>query len=488
MRCYTPLMILIACLSIAYAETDVYSQGEYTRPEKGEQFPGGKATSRKSVANSNAFSHSSGNMGFERELAFKVGNGVFRKIWVSAPASTKASDGLGPLFNAKTCQRCHIKDGRGHPPKANWPEDDAVSMLLRLSIPAQNDEQKALLAVGKVNSIADPVYGGQLQDLSIQGHKSEGKIHIKYTNVNVTLKGGEVVVLRKPEYGIANLGYGPLHKDIRMSPRVAPQMIGLGLLEAIREKDLLANVDIHDKNGDGISGKPNKVWSNAHNRVMTGRFGWKAGMPTIKDQTAGAFSGDMGLSTRYHPKGSADCMPAQEKCIKASDGNSVKYNNVEVGDKMLHLVVFYSQNLAVPGRRKHSDPEILTGKKLFNQIGCSSCHKPSFITGNLAGQKHLSNQLIWPYTDMLLHDMGPGLADNSPEGLASGQEWRTAPLWGIGLTGIVNGHTYFLHDGRARSVKEAILWHQGEGMKSRNAFIALTKIEREHLIAFVKSL
>ncbi len=481
-----PLTGIIILSSLFFCETS-FAQ-DFSKTEPGEAFPGGAATSKKSTGNRNAFSHASANMGFRNELNFKVGNGVFKKIWVSAPASTDASDGLGPLFNARACQRCHLKDGRGHPPKANAPEDDAISMLMRLSIPAQNDAQKALLKAHKVNAIPDPVYGGQMQDFSIQGHDAEGKIHISYSDVKVTLAGGEVVTLSKPSYSISDLAYGKLHKNIRLSPRVAPQMIGLGLLEAISVNDIKALSDPDDKNNDGISGRVNKVWSKEFQMVMIGRFGWKAGQPTIKEQTAGAFAGDMGLSTAFHTHGSADCTEKQSKCRNAPTGNSKRYENVEVGSKMLNLVTFYSQNLAVPKRRKFDNPEILKGKKLFYEIGCTSCHAPKFKTGINKTQPHLSNQLIWPYTDMLLHDMGEGLADNSPEGVANGREWRTAPLWGIGLTKIVNGHTFFLHDGRARNIQEAILWHGGEAKAARDRFIALTKEERQRLIDFVNSL
>lgn len=461
---------------------------DFSEAEKNEHLPGGQATSKKRVFNRNAFSHASANMNFKKELNFKVGNGIFKKLWVSAPASTDASDGLGPLHNARSCQRCHIKDGRGHPPEANWPDDNAISMLLRLSIPPQNQEQKKLLATHKINAVGDPVYGGQLQDFAIQGHDSEGKMHINYEPIKVELSGGEVVMLRKPIYRIEKLSYGPLHKDIRVSPRIAPQMIGLGLLEAISEKDVLKNADPDDKDGDGISGRPNLVWSGLHQKVMIGRFGLKAGKPTIKDQSAGAFSGDMGLSTQLIPDSSGDCTVKQEKCVKAPNGNSARFQNVEVGAQMLDLVVFYSQNLAVPRRRNPNDANILKGKKLFYETGCVSCHRPKFKTGKVREQPHLSGQLIWPYTDMLLHDMGEGLADNSPEGVANGREWRTPPLWGIGLTKIVNGHTNFLHDGRARSVKEAILWHGGEAQEARDGFTNLSKKDRELLIAFVKSL
>ena len=142
----------------------------------------------------------------------------------------------------------------------------------------------------------------------------------------------------------------------------------------------------------------------------------------------------------------------------------------------------------MPRRRNPGDPEVLAGKELFYDAGCATCHRPKFKTGTLPGQPHLSNQLIWPYTDLLLHDMGEGLADNRPEGVADGREWRTAPLWGIGLTPIVNGHSFYLHDGRARNLTEAILWHDGEARSARDAFVSLPKADRDRLIAFVKSL
>ena len=468
--------------------TYVFAQNDFSKPETGEYFPGGAATSRKTPESVHAFSHASGNMSFQQEFDFKLGNGIFRKLWVSAPASTTSSDGLGPLFNARSCQRCHIKDGRGHPPFAPWPKDDAVSMLMRLSIPPQNDEQEQLIVDRKVNAIADPVYGGQLQDLAIQGHDAEGKIHITYEEIRVSLNGGETVKLRKPAYKITDLGYGPLHSDVRLSPRVAPQMIGLGLLEAIPVEQLLENEDVNDRDKDGISGKANRVWSVEHDKVMVGRFGWKAGKPTIREQTAAAFAGDMGLSSQLAPSGSGDCTIRQNKCLKAPHGAVKRNDSFEVSPKMLDLVVFYAQNLAVPHRRNHDDLDILKGKALFYSSGCSVCHSPKFKTGAVTDQPHLSQQLIWPYTDLLLHDMGEGLADNSPEGYANGREWRTAPLWGIGLTKYVNGHTYFLHDGRARSIKEAILWHGGEAKASRDAFAGLSYDDRERLIAFVKSL
>lgn len=454
--------------------------------EAGEHLPGGKATSRKSFKNKNAFSHSPGNMPFKKELLFKVGNGLFRKLWVSSPASTKSSDGLGPLFNARSCQRCHLKDGRGHPPHGNWPDDDQVSMFLRLSIPPRNSQEAQLIALGKALKIAEPTYGEQLQDLSVQGHAGEGRMHIRYQLKNITLKDGTVVELRQPTYSVTDLAYGPLDKGVLLSPRVSPQMIGLGLLELIPEADILALMDENDRDGDGISGKANRVWSFVHKRMMLGRFGLKAASPTIKDQSASAFAGDLGLSTPLHMNPFGDCTKAQTFCRNAPHG--ANKGAAEVTDEMLDLVTFYAQNLAVPKRRNPKDEAVLRGKALFHQSGCAGCHTPKFVTGPSSKNPHLAGQSIWPYSDLLLHDMGEGLADHSPEGRASGREWRTPPLWGIGLTRLVNGHTFFLHDGRARNLTEAILWHGGEAEDAKDRFSALSKQEREWLLAFLRSL
>jgi CxxC motif-containing protein (DUF1111 family) len=297
-----------------------------------------------------------------------------------------------------------------------------------------------------------------------------------------------MVTLRAPKYSIGNLGYGPLADGTMMSPRVAPPMIGLGLLEAVTEDQIMAGADPDDANKDGISGKPNQVWSRELNQVTLGRFGWKAGVPSIAEQTASAANGDIGLSTTMIAAAAGDCTETQKDCLDAPSGNSSAYQNVELGDELFKLVVFYSHNLAVPARRTPDDPEVLKGKALFHATGCAFCHRPNFTTGEAKDQPHLSKQLIWPYTDLLLHDMGEGLADNRPDGAATGTEWRTAPLWGVGLTEKVNGHTLFLHDGRARNIKEAILWHGGEAETARDAFAKLSKEDRERLIAFVNSL
>lgn len=453
--------------------------------EPGELSPGGTATTPGSTDHRDAFSRFSNGIGFDGEARFKLGNAIFRKQWVSAPSSTRSSDGLGPLYNARACQNCHLKDGRGRPPADG---EAGVSMFLRLSVPPQNDEHKRMLVEHRANVIPEPTYGGQLQNFAIQGHTPEGQMAITYQDLPVTLGDGTIVTLRKPTYEVTQLGHGALHPQTMLSPRVAPQMIGLGLLEAVPEATIRALADPDDTDGDGISGRTNEVWSHEERRVMLGRFGWKAGNPSIRQQTADAFNGDMGLSTSLFTSSSGDCTDAQSACNSAPNGNSPSPEDPEVSDQLLDLVTFYAQNLAVPMRRKAEAAEVLWGKSLFSSIGCASCHRPNLQTGDVRGQPHLSNQTTWPYTDMLLHDMGEGLADNRPEGVASGREWRTAPLWGIGLTETVSGHTLLLHDGRARSIEEAILWHGGEAEAARGAYMTLTKTEREALIAFVNSL
>jgi CxxC motif-containing protein (DUF1111 family) len=456
--------------------------------EPGEDMPGGGATSRESVTNRDAFSHFSHGIGFEGEGSFKVGNAIFRKLWVAAPSSTKASDGLGPLYNARGCQNCHLKDGRGRPPLANFPDETAISMFLRLSVPPETEEQKRLLAERRAATIPDPVYGGQLQNIAIQGHDGEGQMRIDYADVPVTLAGGKVVTLRRPTYSITNLAYGPLHPKVMMSPRIAPPMIGLGLVEAIPEADLRANADPDDADKDGVSGRTNEVWSLSEKKVMLGRFGWKAGEPTIIDQSAAAAAGDIGLSNPLMPFPSGDCTAAQTFCLNAPNGDSERGGGFELSGELLDLVTFYAKNLAVPARRGPGDATVLKGKALFYNLGCAACHKPSFTTGAAKDQPHLSGQLIWPYSDFLLHDMGEGLADGRPEGDADGNEWRTAPLWGVGLTEVVNGHTFLLHDGRARNAEEAILWHGGEAQKARDGYTKLSEEDRDALLKFVNSL
>ena len=442
---------------------------DFSKAERYEMRPGGAATAFKTF-NRDSFSQPSANMSFERELDFRIGDGIFRKVWVSAPASTRSSDGLGPLFNARSCQRCHLKDGRGHPPA---PGERAESMILKLSAPRGGP---------------DLVYGGQLQNFSVQGATAEGEMTISYEEIPVALSDGETAHLRKPAYGIARLGYGPPGPGARLSPRVAPPVIGMGLLEAVPEADILAAADPQDRDGDGISGRPNLVWSDEHGKTMLGRFGWKAAQPTIAQQAAAAFRGDVGIATPLYPDPWGDCTEAQPACRVAPHGGTADAPRIEADRKMMDLVVFYTRNLAVPARRDVSDPLVLAGKRLFYESGCTACHRPKFVTRRDSIGREQSFQLIWPYTDLLLHDMGDGLADRRPEGEATGREWRTPPLWGIGLTKTVSGHTLFLHDGRARNLLEAILWHGGEAEKSKDRVVAMTRNERAALLAFLGSL
>lgn len=436
---------------------------------------GGGTSVKKDGAN--AYSMPAGNLPMTKRLDFSVGNSFFRNPWVQAPASTDARDGLGPLFNTNGCQNCHIKDGRGHPPEQN--DLHAVSMLVRLSIPAMTPEQKA--AFIKDGVIPEPTYGGQLQDFALQDQRAEGQINITYTDVPVTFKDGTTVTLRKPNLKIIDLGYGEMHPDTQFSARVAPTMIGLGLLESIPDETLLEWSDEDDLNGDGISGKTNKVWDVQANDFAIGRFGWKAGQPNLMQQNAAAFNGDVGLTSNLFPN--ENCTSKQTLCDYLPNGGKP-----EVSDKILNFVEFYSQHLAVPIRRNVNEPAVKQGQALFAKAGCESCHKTSVKTGVREGLPALSNQTIHPYTDMLLHDMGEGLADNRPEYLANGREWRTAPLWGIGYTKEVNGHTYFLHDGRARNLMEAVLWHGGEAESAKQKVLAFNQTERDALIAFLNSL
>lgn len=455
--------------------------------EKFETRPGGAATSF-AEADTDAFSHPSANMPFERQLDFMVGDGIFRKLWVSAPASTTASDGLGPLYNARSCQRCHLKDGRGHPPSTNWPDDDAVSMFLRLSVPPRSEAEHALLNARRANVITEPTYGGQLQDFSVQGVPAEGRMHITYADRPVTLGDGTVITLRAPTYTVTDLSYGPMDDAVMLSPRVTPPMIGMGLLEMIDPDDILAGADPDDADGDGISGRANRVWDQKAGAPALGRFGWKAGNPTVAQQAAHAFSGDIGIGNPGAVSPWGDCTARQTACLNAPDGNSPEQDGLEASAEMLEKLVFYARNLAVPTRRDPGARQVLDGKRLFYEAGCVACHRPKFVTRRSAESPEQSFQLIWPYTDLLLHDMGPGLADGRPEGVATGTEWRTPPLWGIGLTQTVSGHTFFLHDGRARNLLEAILWHGGEAEAAREAVVAMTAAERAALLAFLNSL
>jgi CxxC motif-containing protein (DUF1111 family) len=457
---------------------------DFMAAEAFEAMQGGAGTTRKRV-NRDIYSHANSNLTFEEQATFKVGNGLFKKLWASSPSSTQASDGLGPLYNARSCQGCHLKDGRGRPPRER---DEAVSLFLRLSVPPQTQEQRESLLARKILSVPEPTYGGQFQAFAVPGLAGEGRFDIETEEIVVPLAGGETAVLQKPSYKIRDLGYGPMHPDTMISPRVAPPMIGLGLIQAIHPGDIEALADPDDRNGDGISGKVSRFRDPSTGDQAIGRFGWKAANPTIRAQTAGAFSGDIGISTPDKPDNYGDCTVAQPACRALPHGEQARLGTSEAPDPVMDLVTFYSENLAVPMRRDVDDPRVLEGKKVFYDAGCPACHQPKFVTSRAAANPAHRFQLIWPYSDFLLHDMGDGLADGRPVGDASGREWRTPPLWGIGLTETVNNHTRFLHDGRARNLLEAVLWHDGEAKTARDRVVALTPGERQSLIRFLESL
>lgn len=457
---------------------------DFSRAEPFEDNPGGAATSRK-AGNRNVLTHPSANMTAQDMLDFRLGSALFDKLWTSSPSSTQASDGLGPLFNARACQSCHVRDGRGNPP---LPGDRAVSLVLRLSIPPQTDEDRQKLADKTLLSIPEPSYGHQLQGFAVVGLAGEAQLAIETRDIEIELGGGETATLQAPTYHLEKLAYGPLHPQTMLSPRVTPAMTGLGLLEAIHPTDILALADPQDADGDGISGKPSFVRDPETGALVLGRFGWKAGNPTIRAQAADAFSNDIGISTPLKPDAYGDCTPAQSACRTLPDGVQARLGDTEAPDPILDLVAFYSAHLAVPARRNVSDPQVLEGKRAFHESGCIACHRPKFVTSREAEREEHRFQLIWPYTDLLLHDMGEGLADHRPDGDANGREWRTPPLWGIGLTQTANGHTRYLHDGRARNLLEAVLWHGGEAQAARDKVVAMQPATREALIAFLKSL
>ncbi|MFT3721497.1 di-heme oxidoredictase family protein [Pseudorhodoferax sp.] len=428
----------------------------------------------------NAFSFPAANLDDPERTRFAIGNSFFRRNWVQAPASTKARDGLGPHFIARSCGGCHTQDGRGQPPDfRRGLADQPVGLLLRLSVPGQDEHGGPL---------PEPVYGDQFLNFAVQGVQPEGRITIRYEDVPGRFADGTRYTLRRPVYGFAGLNYGPMARGTMVGPRLAPQVIGMGLLEAIAEDDILANVRTQAEAGGPIRGQANRVWDAPSQQMRIGRFGWKANVATVAHQTAAAFHGDMGITSSLFPD--ENCTPTQKDCLAAPRG--AQGRAPEIDDRTLHDVTFYTATLAPPARRGARDPQVLRGQALFAQAQCVLCHRPSYRTAEgpfpRLTSPALAGQTIHPYTDLLLHDMGEGLADGRPDFLASGRQWRTPPLWGIGLIRDVNGHTRLLHDGRADGVLEAVLWHGGEAEASRDAVLKFTAEERAALVKFVESL
>jgi len=392
------------------------------------------------------------------------GDLIFHAVF-SADSETPFQ-GLGPLFIQHSCEGCHNRNGRSHPPLNE--ADNSSGLLIRLSMPGEGE-------VGEPLGV--PGFGTQLQTAAVAGTVPEGNFFISWEFFPVTFPDGHQVILRQPYYTFYNT-YVELPESVLRSGRNAPALIGLGLLAAIPEADLISREDPADADGDYISGIANRVWDYRLGHYRVGRFGWKGGSPDVVQQTADAFLQDMGIT-------SAGIFPV-EACLGQS--NCLSPGALpDVSLEQVKRTAFYLQSTGVPARRNIQHPDVVRGKLVFHELGCAGCHIPEWRTGS-SPHAFLSNQLIYPYTDLLLHDMGEGLGDGRPEYLASANDWRTPPLWGIGLAKVVNPEGTFLHDGRAETVEEAILWHGGEAIHTRNAYIDLPAADRHALMRFLESL
>ncbi len=438
------------------------------------------------------------NLPVDLKPMFHAGKALARQPWVKAPTVTSARDGLGPIYNARTCMACHIKGGKGrisNTPESLISEPLSISALIRISIPDKNQTNA---------EVPHPYYGDQIQTQSISlahqlrhshfdntpGQNLEHNVapeayaNISWSEVPFSYPDGSKIILRKPTIKFNNLAYGPIGKDTLLSLRVAPSIHGMGLIELITQSDIDELSDENDGDSNGISGRVNQVWDTQLNQIRPGRFGLKSNKPTLTMTVAAAFANDLGISNPLFP--SQPCTPLQTNCNNQVTGNDEK--GVELSRQLLDMVVNFNRNLAPLKRTNTSTEHNLAGRELFYQLQCSACHNPSFTTAKSNQQPHLGNQQIWPYSDFLLHDMGSELSDGRSDFLATGSEWRTPPLWGLGVMKAVSGSTSLLHDGRANTVEEAILWHGGEAEAIKNNFINLLKPQRQQLVDFVNSL
>lgn len=389
--------------------------------------------------------------------SFRKGGGIFRQAWIIGPSQDHPDFvGLGPLYNRLSCIACHVKNGRGAAPDSE--NGVARTMAARLSVEGRD-------AHGGPRG--HPQYGAQLNPEGVPGVAGEGQAVVEYAEFDVTLSDGETITLRRPKLSFRNLAYGALGPETKTSLRNAPPVFGLGLLESVGEAEILAG-----------KGKPNFVFSIETGRQTLGRFGLKANQPSVKQQIAHAFAEDIGITSSLFP--SQNCAPTQSACVGAS--------KPELTDAQLDSVVAYIRALAPPARRDLDDPRVADGESLFRAIGCSNCHRDALHIADFPPQPALHGVEIHPYTDLLLHDMGDGLADGREDFEAGPRDWRTPPLWGLGLAGKGGDGANFLHDARARTPAEAILWHGGEAQSSADAFRNLPKTQRHALLAFLNSL
>jgi CxxC motif-containing protein (DUF1111 family) len=451
----TGILFLVVLLNVVCRKAVTF-QEDYYDP----RLSGGAATVF--LANSQAFgSMVSGLIGYD-EFMHEAGDKLFEQSFVSAPATI--FPGLGPVYNNVSCVSCHHNDGKGTPTLGQI----TSSLLARISIPGTNPHGGPLEAAG---------FGGQVQDKAVAGKMPEAKVSVSYQEIPFTYPDGQTVSLRKPTYTLSN-PYIPLPAGYMISVRLAPSVFGLGLLDLIPEETLLAQADPNDINGDGIKGRANYVYNPYTQKTELGRYGLKANVPTLDIQVAGALQQDMGVTNYIFPQESSYGQ-------MQDDGLS---DNPDLSDSAVDALIFYIRTLAVPARRDVTDPIALQGEQLFSQLNCSGCHTPTVYTGVDVRLPVLSHQRIHPYTDLLLHDMGAELADGRADFLAGANDWRTPPLWGIGLFPKTNGEAYYLHDGRARNIEESILWHGGVAQEAKKAFVHLSKSEREALLKFLKSL
>ena len=438
-------------------------------------------------AGSTAYLHPVATLDARQAELFALGNKMFNNRWAFFWFEN-AEFGRGPTSNAQACTTCHVNNGRGVAPATahaaipgadgtvrdhhiTVPYEPASNMVLRISLKGEDRHGGPL---------PHPAYGDQLQTFGVKGLlPAEGQFTVEWQEKTIALADGEQVALRTPTITIASLAFGPLGDNAMTAPRLAPPLVGIGLLEAVAEETILALAAREPV--AGIRGKVNRVWDESQNKTVLGRFGLKANHGSIREQVAIAFLNDIGLSSPVYPE--QNCPPVQQVCQE-----QMVAGRPEITRLRLEATELYIRSLTVPARRQTQDPQVRRGEELFAQAHCSVCHLPELKTADSAGFPQLAKQTIHPYTDLLLHDMGEGLSDGRPDFLADGNEWRTPPLWGIGLSETVNGANAFLHDGRARNFTEAIMWHGGEAGTSREAFRHFARSDRAALLAFLNSL
>ena len=436
-----------------------------------------------STAHSELFTNSKGNKPFSqpRKMTdaeydqFILGRSFFSIPWVEAPSATTARDGLGPHFNANTCTSCHVDSGGA--PTLSQDGQPLRSLVFKLTQPSKHGLRWQLNNIDAPahDSVPDPVYGVQV---AINGNGKvmpEARTRLHIESVPFTYPDGQALTLSRFDPYLDQLAYGPLADETVISLRQPPALVGLGLLEAVPESEILAWADPDDRNGDGISGRPNWLNSPKQTQKVLGRFNWKASEASIANQSANAAAHDLGLTNPAYPQ--ELCQPAQLDCLAAPRGRQSPHGLLDLPEFRLQAIASYIRGHKVP-QPVALDAQALEGQKVFHEAGCGGCHRSTLTTAK--------GQMFHPYSDLLLHDMGASLKDGRPEFLASEREYRTAPLWGIG--GRVRAGERFLHDARAATPEEAILWHGGEAQTAKSTFIELARAQRAALLHFLEQL